>query len=165
MTGSALPDEAKAARIFLKDLVNGKLLFCSLPPDYNKERDGNIIQYNTDIVVPVKEEKKKVVEEKKTEEDPDKIQEVKEQKEESDDEEENLGDQSRMQINDSEFFEGEPTEADGEDPYEGYSNEELLLLLLEGKPVRGIRLNKQQRRDLKFAVKRGEVKDSCIKSS
>jgi large subunit GTPase 1 len=155
VTGSALPDEAKAARIFLKDLVNGKLLFCTLPPDYNKEKDGFIIQYNTDIIVPVKEEhsKKKDVEESKTEEDPNKI---KEEKEESD-EEENLGDQSRIQINDDEFFEGEPTELDGDDPYEGFSNEELLLLLLEGKSVRGIRLNKNQRRDLKFAVKRGEV--------
>lgn len=162
LTGSALPDEAKAARIFLKDLVNGKLLFCALPPDYNKERDGNIIQYNTDIVVPIKEEKKKVVEESKTEEDPNNVKEETQKKEEDDDEEENLGDQSRIQINDDEFFEGETAEADGEDPYEGCSNEELLLLLLEGKAVRGIRLNKNQRRDLKFALKRGEKIDISV---
>lgn len=32
--GRALPDEAKAAKIMLKDFVNGRLLYCKLPYDY-----------------------------------------------------------------------------------------------------------------------------------
>lgn len=34
IVGRALPDEAKAAKIMLKDFVNGRLLFCKLPYDY-----------------------------------------------------------------------------------------------------------------------------------
>lgn len=35
MTGRGLPDEAKASKIILKEFVNGKLLYCKLPPNYN----------------------------------------------------------------------------------------------------------------------------------
>lgn len=37
--GSGLPEMAKASKIMLKDFVNGKLLFCKLPPNFdNSER-------------------------------------------------------------------------------------------------------------------------------
>lgn len=49
MSGSGLPDEARGAKIILKDLVQGKLLFANVPPDYDKEKYGKIIQYNTDL--------------------------------------------------------------------------------------------------------------------
>lgn len=42
MTGRGLPNEAQAARLVLKDYVNGKLLFCHLRPDYDKEIHGSI---------------------------------------------------------------------------------------------------------------------------
>ena len=35
VTGRSLPNEAQAARIILKDYVNGRLLFCHLRPDYD----------------------------------------------------------------------------------------------------------------------------------
>lgn len=37
MTGRGLPDEAKAAKLMLKDFVNGKLLYVKLPPNYEGE--------------------------------------------------------------------------------------------------------------------------------
>jgi len=43
MTGRGLPDEARGAKIILKDLVAGKLLYCHLPPDYDKEKYKNVI--------------------------------------------------------------------------------------------------------------------------
>ena len=36
-------------------------------------------------------------------------------------------------------------------------NEDILMILLEGKELGGYKLNKQQKRDIKFALKRGEV--------
>ena len=44
VTGRALPDEAKCARIVLKDYVNGKIVYNSLRPDYDKKIHGDINQ-------------------------------------------------------------------------------------------------------------------------
>lgn len=44
-TGSSLPDEAKTAKLVLKDYVAGKLLFCYLRPDYTEEKFGFIAPY------------------------------------------------------------------------------------------------------------------------
>ena len=44
-TGNGLPDEAKAAKMVLKDYVSGKLLYCYLRPDYNEEKFGFISPY------------------------------------------------------------------------------------------------------------------------
>lgn len=33
MTGRGLPDEAKCSKLVLKDFVNGRLLYCKVPPD------------------------------------------------------------------------------------------------------------------------------------
>ena len=41
-TGNALPDEAKTAKLVLKDYVSGKLLYCYLRPDYSEEKFGYI---------------------------------------------------------------------------------------------------------------------------
>lgn len=143
VTGSGLPDEGKAARLFLKDLVNGKILYCAIPPDYDKEKQGDIIQYDETLFSPESlnnkdgqaEEEEKAIE-------LDKNGEIVEQS-------------TKRALNDDEFFDELPEE-DGDDPYEGFDNDDLLMLLLEGKPVRGLKLNKQQRRDIKFALKRGE---------
>ena len=49
-TGNGLPDEAKAAKMVLKDYVSGKLLYCYLRPDYNEEKFGFISPYgNVDL--------------------------------------------------------------------------------------------------------------------
>lgn len=42
VTGRGIPNEAQAARLVLKDYVNGRLLFCHLRPDYNKEKHGEV---------------------------------------------------------------------------------------------------------------------------
>lgn len=42
VTGRSLPDESRAARIVLKDFVNGKLLFNAIRPDYDAEKHGQI---------------------------------------------------------------------------------------------------------------------------
>ena len=43
VTGSNTPDEARAARIVLKDYVAGKLLFCHLRPGFLHEEGGESI--------------------------------------------------------------------------------------------------------------------------
>ena len=128
----------------MKDLVNGKLLYCALPPDYDKEKDGEIIQYDESLFD--KEELKN------------KDKEVEEEKVIELDKNGEIVEQTKRPINDDEFFDEQPIDEDGEDPYEGLDNDDLLMLLLEGKPVRGLKLTKNQRRDIKFALKRGEVK-------
>ena len=127
----------------MKDLVAGKLLYCALPPDYDKEKDGEIIQYDESLFDKEEESKDKEAEE--------------EEKVELDKNGE-LVEKKKKPINDDEFFDELPPE-DEDDPYEGLDNEDLLMLLLEGKPVRGLKLTKNQRRDIKFALKRGEVKE------
>jgi large subunit GTPase 1 len=37
MTHKGIPDGSRAARLILKDYVNGKLLYCYPPPGYNSE--------------------------------------------------------------------------------------------------------------------------------
>ena len=149
-TGSALPDEARAARIFLKDLVNGKLLYCALPPDYDKEKYGTIIQYDESLG--------KVDNSHSVQEDSKDKEETKEGHELEFDKNGEIVEESKNPLDDDEFFDEQPVEEDGFDPYEGLDNDDLLMLLLEGKVVKGLKLTKEQRRDMKFALKRGEVK-------
>lgn len=146
-TGRALPDEGKAARIFLKDVVNGKLLFCQLPPTYDKQKDGEIIQYNEDIGLELKKDEEEREETKEEEKKEDVLEEG---------DRDFLG-EKKVKVNDDEFFEDEQPEEDGDDPYEGLDNTDLLIMLLEGKVVKGVKLTKEQRRDIKFALKRGDV--------
>jgi large subunit GTPase 1 len=57
ITGRALPDEARTAKIVLKDYVSGKLLYCNLRPDYSEEKFGHIINYQniSDLKIDEKE--------------------------------------------------------------------------------------------------------------
>lgn len=48
ITGRSLPDEAKMAKLVLKDFVSGKLIHCVLRPDYNKEIHGKVVTYDLD---------------------------------------------------------------------------------------------------------------------
>ncbi|CAI2361683.1 unnamed protein product [Moneuplotes crassus] len=51
VTGRGLPDENKAARIMLKDYNNGKLLFVHLRPDYDPEKHGYVNQSNVEYTM------------------------------------------------------------------------------------------------------------------
>lgn len=44
MTHKGIPDGSRAARLILKDYVNGKLLYCYPPPGYDSEE---FQQYST----------------------------------------------------------------------------------------------------------------------
>jgi large subunit GTPase 1 len=44
-SGRALPDEAKTAKLVLKEYVAGRLLYCVLRPDYDESKHGVIISY------------------------------------------------------------------------------------------------------------------------
>ena len=58
------------------------------------------------------------------------------------------------EVDDDEFFEGDALENALEDDF----TEEEILDLLEGKKVKGIKLNKIKRREIKHSLKRGEVR-------
>ena len=55
-TGNGLPEEAKTAKLVLRDYTSGKLLFCHLRPDFSQEKYGKIPQYENNIEL-TKEEK------------------------------------------------------------------------------------------------------------
>jgi large subunit GTPase 1 len=138
--GSGLPDHAKVSRIILKDLVNGKLLLCKLSPEYNEEKDGKIYLCNEFIEKQLEEQQNIRKEE----------EENAKEKEEFDPQEKEV----KKEIDDD-FFEKMQ-----EDPE---LNEHDLALLLQGKAVKGVKLTKPMRRDLKHALKRGEVKKKKMK--
>jgi large subunit GTPase 1 len=52
VTGRGIPNEAAAARLVLKDYVNGRLLFCHLRPDYEKALHGFINQTSIELQQP-----------------------------------------------------------------------------------------------------------------
>jgi ribosome biogenesis GTPase A len=45
ITGSALPDEARSAKVILKEIINGKIVHVKMPPDYDEAKEGKIINY------------------------------------------------------------------------------------------------------------------------
>lgn len=143
-TGRDLPDEAKVARVILKDLVNGKVLCCALPPDYDKAVYGEIITHNP---IKIKATETKPIEEDANNE------EVKLDEKDILDNDEKIENYAKIE---GEFFEDNKPE---EDPFEGMDNEDVLMIMLEGKELAGYKLNKQQRRDIKFALKRGDTVD------
>lgn len=49
VTGSALPNEAMAARVVLKDYTTGRLLFCQVRPDYDPAKHGAIQQCGINV--------------------------------------------------------------------------------------------------------------------
>lgn len=132
VTGNGVPDENKSARIMLKDYNNGKLLFVHLRPDYNPEVHGYVNQGNIDFRLKV---------------------DVEESKEES-----------KVDIS----FSGTETSLGAEyvpppvpvktTVLNNHKEEKFDKNFFEPKKER--KLNKAQKRVLKFAVKRGEDPDN-----
>jgi large subunit GTPase 1 len=60
-TGNALPDEARTAKLVLRDYVTGKLLYCYLRPDYTKEKFGFISPYMDNELTGEENEKHKML--------------------------------------------------------------------------------------------------------
>ena len=134
-----VPDEAKTSKIVLKDYVAGKLLFCYLRPDYTKEKFGEIKQYGGDVLLNEAE-----IENQKM------IQEI---PKDFDDNYEKLYMENEEILKDK--------KVKGEDVdikfFNDIQKKEDALLENETKP-----LTKEMRRELKFAVKRGDLDEEEI---
>ncbi|KAL4446500.1 hypothetical protein ABPG74_001241 [Tetrahymena malaccensis] len=136
-TGSGVPDMAKSSKLILKELVSGKLLYCKLPPTC--EENCGIWQSNQidiqvgnilgDVNEQEQEEKAENMEAYMVNEEERKLDQM-------------LLKQETQKIGDKMQF-----------------DEDDIVFLLAGKKVNGIKLNKQQKRDIKFAYQRGEVID------
>lgn len=131
LTGSGVPDEAKAAKILLKDYVEGRLPHFRLPIQYKKieeEAYARLIDTYEDVKqsMPMKNTKKE-----------DLISETK---------------NYALTGLDKEYG-AEAQQRDDEEEFINNLTEEDVLDLLEGKKVMGKKLTKPQKRELKFAIK------------
>ena len=135
--GSGLPDHAKVSKIILKDLVNGKLLMCKLSPEYSEEKHGKIYISNEFLEKEIEEHLLAVKKEREN---------AKEQFGE--------GEEENKKDIDDEFFQKKEEVPE--------LNEDDIEVLLQGKIVKGVKLTKQMRRDIKHALKRGEVRNSLF---
>ena len=132
-TGNGLPDEAKAAKMVLKDYVSGKLLYCYLRPDYNEEKFGFISPYgniqlsNDDI------ENHKMIENIPA----------------------NFDDNyEKLYMENEQILENKKVKGDDVDElfFNNQYIKENAKIENDNKPI-----SKEMRRELKFAVKRGDV--------
>ena len=137
MAGSGLPNYHQASREILKKLVNGEIIFCRLPPSSNSN-GKNETQYIKEQFndVPEKFEPHQVV---------------------LVNEKDNKGKiYKSVEHQDKEleagFFEDEVDEEDLFDVYE--LDQEDIINLVRGQRVKGVKLGKDQRRDLKWSIKR-----------
>jgi len=131
VTGSALPDFKKTAKMVLKDYVNGKLLYCHLRPDYDPAKHGVVI--NTGIGVPMPEIAAPIEKNEKSEEPKIEKPEIKENIEKKE--------EKKMVIFSTKTKEEEKMDK------EFFTSE---------KPAIQQKLTKDQKRQLKFAERRGE---------
>jgi large subunit GTPase 1 len=137
VTGNGLPDENKAARTMLKDFNSGKILFVHLRPDYSEEKHGLVTQTNVEYVLdeahaPLEESKNEItVEEDKLEGEVDTTFSTK-------------------------------TDASVNVPHRTYKElqEDQFDQVFFDDKKQNKKLNKDQKRALKFAAKRGEDPDT-----
>ena len=61
-TGNGLPEEAKTAKLVLKDYVSGKLLYCYLRPDYTEEKFGIISPFGDIQLTQEEKDNQKLIE-------------------------------------------------------------------------------------------------------
>ena len=133
-TGNGLPEEAKTAKLVLRDYTSGKLLFCHLRPDFSEEKYGKIPQYENNIEL-TKEEKEnhKLIENIPANFD-DNYEKLYAENESILENKKIIGE--NVDIN---FFVGQNIKNE--------KNKEM-----ENKP-----LTKEMKRDIKFAIKRGDI--------
>jgi hypothetical protein len=149
VTGRGLPNEAMAARFVLKDYVNGRLLFCHIRPDYDKSIHGDILQSGFKTHTTVGDPQEEVIdeEEKKGEED-----------EESDDEDEEEENEEVKELEDTvtnaTMKTGTLSKYKAESTVEKDLDHEFFVLQQQTS-IQELKLNKVEKRALKFALKRG----------
>ena len=134
VTGNGLPDENKAARTMLKDYNSGKLLFVHLRPDYDKEKHGEVSQTNVEYTLKENEEESK--EESKIEE----VSEV------------SFDTQSLQSVDLHGNKIANPTE------FKNHREDNFDQQFFTDKKEQ--KMNKAQKRALKFAKKRGDDPDA-----
>jgi large subunit GTPase 1 len=132
-TGNGLPEEAKTAKLVLKDYVSGKLLYCYLRPDYTEEKFGNISPFGDVKLTKEEKENQKLIENIPAN---------------FDDNYEKLYAENE-QILENKKIMGENID---ENFFHTQNSKDNKNKELESKP-----LTKEMKRELKFAVKRGDV--------
>ena len=133
-TGNGLPEEAKTAKLILRDYTSGKLLYCHLRPDYNEEKFGKISTFENNVEL-TKEEKEnhKLIENIPANFD-DNYEKLYAENEQILENKKIIGDNV-----DNNFF--------VEQNFKSEKDKEL-----ENKP-----LTKEMKREIKFAIKRGDI--------
>ena len=133
-TGNGLPEEAKTAKLILRDYTSGKLLYCHLRPDYTEEKFGKISTFENNIEL-TKEEKEnhKLIENIPANFD-DNYEKLYAENEQILENKKIIGDNV-----DNNFF--------VEQNFKSEKDKEL-----ENKP-----LTKEMKREIKFAIKRGDI--------
>jgi large subunit GTPase 1 len=141
ITGRSLPDEAKTAKLILKEYVAGKLLYCNLRPDYDEKKHGMIIPYQEDLANEA--EKENII----TQEEKEKMELIKEIPADFDDDFEKINidvDTTRTLKTNKENFDSM------------YFNH--IMSVEDTKDAgKDKKITKDMKRALKFAVKRGEI--------
>ena len=132
-TGNGLPEEAKTAKLVLKDYVSGNLLYCYLRPDYNEEKFGKISPYGDVILTKEEEKNQKLIENIPSN---------------FDDNYEKLYAENEQVLENKKIF--------GDNVDENFFNiqksKDEINKELENKP-----LTKEMKRELKFMIKRGDI--------
>ena len=133
-TGNGLPEEAKTAKLILRDYTSGKLLYCHLRPDYSEEKFGKISTFENNVEL-TKEEKEnhKLIENIPANFD-DNYEKLYAENEQILENKKIIGDNV-----DNNFF--------VEQNFKSEKDKEL-----ENKP-----LTKEMKREIKFAIKRGDI--------
>ena len=133
-TGNGLPEEAKTAKLILRDYTSGKLLYCHLRPDYSEEKFGKISTFENNIELTKKEkENHKLIENIPANFD-DNYEKLYAENEQILENKKIIGDNV-----DNNFF--------VEQNFKSEKDKEL-----ENKP-----LTKEMKREIKFAIKRGDI--------
>ena len=137
-TGNGLPDEAKAAKMVLKDYVSGKLLYCYLRPDYSEEKFGFISPFGNVELNNNEIENHKLIETIPP----------------------NFDDNYEKLYLDNENILSDK-KVKGSDIDEEFFNNQLLKENLKNENDNKI-ISKEMKRELKFAVKRGDLDEEDI---
>ena len=132
-TGNGLPEEAKTAKLVLKDYVSGKLIYCYLRPDYTEEKFGIISPFGDVQLTKEEKENLKLIENIPSNFD-DNYEKLYAENEQILENKKIMGDDV-----DTNFFNVQKSKDE--------KNKDL-----ENKP-----LTKEMRRELKFAIKRGDI--------